>query len=80
MASELYTIHTCDRCSKKTTVGQMYNDTQNMWSWGIIWYAQHNGPVYIKKHALPEKASDFADLCPDCLAQLNRWFKFKENL
>ena len=80
MSSKSFSIHTCDRCTKEITIGQMYNDTQNMWSWGRIWYAQHNGPVYINKNTLPEKPSDFADLCPDCLAQLNRWFKFKENL
>ena len=79
MASELYTIHTCDRCSKKTTVGQVYRDSEKIWDWGRIWFGQLNGPIFNKKHTLPSQASDFSDLCDDCMKSLNNWYHKRED-
>ena len=69
------TNYRCDRCGQKHSVSdQDTNSYQSMWQWGALWYAQQNGPIYLKTPRLPVSGRETVDLCPECMDELNIWF------
>jgi hypothetical protein len=73
------TMHTysCDRCGNEQSMDGSYNDTQKMWNWGSIWYAEWNGPKWIGSQHFPKSSDLTKDLCPSCIDLLHDWFHMK---
>jgi len=78
MAKLNYTRLICDRCGTETTIDSSYHGNEKTWSWGKLWFAENNGPIWIRSKTLPKYQDDCADICPDCLNQLNAWFYFRD--
>ena len=65
----------CDRCGEKHSVSDKDQyGYQSMWTWGTLWYAQQNGPLYLKVRHLPKSTNEMVDLCPDCMTELHEWY------
>ena len=69
--SKIY-ISRCDRCGEETRADAEHDSV--FYDWGYIWYAQQNGPFYLKIRHLPKSTNEMVDLCPECMTELNEWY------
>jgi len=74
MTCKTYDVVTCDRCGVKENTDEPYA-TERFYKWGKVWYAQANGPIWLNKKGLPSDVKDCADVCPNCIRDLNKWWE-----
>ena len=73
MIEDTITIYRCDRCGEKAQSENEHDPV--FYHWGHVWFAQINGPIYNKDKNIPHYFSEMNDLCPDCMIELNEWYK-----
>lgn len=75
MTKKSFQIYSCDRCGSEETVGETYNETQKLWSWGKIWLRENNGPKSVGVESQKPLSTDYAkDLCPQCLSDMYNFY------
>lgn len=65
-------ISKCDRCDKEQSSSIEHDSV--FYDWGHFWFAQINGPNFIKMKKIPTSFTDTCDLCPECMLELKDWF------
>ena len=70
MSTTSIPVYTCDRCGH---VGEM-RTTGDLYSWGVIFSRQNNGPFSIGDNAYSDGKVRGADICPTCVATLKSWW------
>lgn len=72
MASHTILVLRCDRvgCGRE----ERLDDPNRRYDWGKMGYVQFNGP---KRNVADNKTtvSEAKDVCPDCMKQLNSWWR-----
>lgn len=74
MAKARFESMTCDRC--KVQSGPV--NSPQLWPWGQLLFWEINGPR--KSHGDARNKGTEVDLCPDCLVEIDVWFKNKGSL